>query len=142
MTRGQRLLVAMGLFAAGAVAAAWVAFLISQGLERADKWSSIAGFFGILVFGVAGLAVSLRERPNASNRQAISPGARASLSSGAAAGSRTDTSAGVESSPTDTLPTETKPSSGSIFHIDAKTAYTANEMTVYNDGSDDRKQQG
>lgn len=133
MTRGQRVLIAVGLFAAGAASAAWVVFLISQGLERADKWSSVGGFLGIVVFGVAGLVVSLRERHGTSNSQAVSTSA--DTSAGAAAGSRVGSSGAAEGPPTETMP-----SSGSVFHIDAETAYTAHEMTVYNDGSNDRKQ--
>lgn len=133
MVRGRRALIATGLFAAGAASTAWAAFLVSQGLDRADKWSSVAGFVGIVVFGVAGLVVSLRERQTTSNNRRILP--NASSNSGVVAGSRADSSVD-EGCPS----ADDKPSGGSVFHINAETAYTAHEMTVYNESSDDEKQ--
>jgi hypothetical protein len=132
MMPGRRVLIATGLFTAGAASAAWAAFLASQGLDRADKWSSVAGFVGIVAFGVAGLVVSLRERQNTSNNRAVSPDA--SINSRAVTGHKPDSSTVAEDPSA-----EDKPSGGSIFHINAETAYTAHEMTVYNDGSDDQK---
>jgi hypothetical protein len=48
--------------AAGLILCAWAAFLITQGLQRADSWSSIAAFAATVVFGVLGLLSGGRER--------------------------------------------------------------------------------
>jgi hypothetical protein len=124
---------AAGLLTGGAASAAWVAFLISQGLDRADKWSSVAAFLGIVIFGIPGLIVSLRERQNKDDDQGIP--SDGSANSSAATNSRANFGPGAEAPPI-----EEKPVGGSVFHINAETAYTAHEMTVYNDGADDKNQ--
>ena len=134
MRRGHRVLIAVGLLAAGAASATWAAFLISQGLER-PQMVKCRIIFGIVGFGIAGLVVSLRGQSEASTSQPVQPSA--STGTDAVADRRTDPSA-IAGRP----PAETKPSGGSVFNIDADTAYTAHEMTVYNDGPDKRKRQG
>lgn len=47
-------------FVAGVASALWVVFLISQGLEKADQWSSVAAFGGTVVFGILGLVMARR----------------------------------------------------------------------------------
>jgi hypothetical protein len=107
---------------------------ISQGLERADKWSSIAGFVGIVAFGVAGLAVSLRSHNETNTNRAVPPSAtRKSRADVDAEGDPSVVEVGSSS--------DDKPLGGSIFHIDTDTGYTAHEMTIYNDRPERRKRQ-
>jgi hypothetical protein len=47
--------VILGLLLAGA--GAWGVFLASQGLDKADKWSSVVGLFVATLLGVAGLVL-------------------------------------------------------------------------------------
>ena len=47
-------------FVAGVASALWVVFLIGQGLEKADQWSSVAAFGGTVVFGVLGVLMARR----------------------------------------------------------------------------------
>jgi hypothetical protein len=64
MTRRKWICLAVAMFAAGAVAAGWVVFLVRQGLDHADKWSSVLGVLLTVVFGVAGLLASRRSPPD------------------------------------------------------------------------------
>ncbi|MFJ8691131.1 hypothetical protein [Micromonospora wenchangensis] len=50
----------MAFFVAGAASALWAVFLISEGLDKADKWSSVAAFIGTVVLGVLGLVTARR----------------------------------------------------------------------------------
>jgi hypothetical protein len=63
MTRRKWIWLAVAMFVAGAVAASWAAFLVRQGLDHADKWSSIVGVLLTVVFGVAGLLATRHAGP-------------------------------------------------------------------------------
>jgi len=97
----RKVLVAIALFLAGAAIASWVMFLISQGLSRADQWSSVGGFIASVVLGASGLVIAWLALKQSRRETAI------------------------ETSPS--KPTST----GSVFHVKAKRdAYTAQDMTI------------
>lgn len=50
----------VALFVAGVASALWVVFLIGQGLDKADQWSSVAAFGGTIVFGILGVLMARR----------------------------------------------------------------------------------
>ncbi|MFI7081693.1 hypothetical protein ACIBO1_30830 [Micromonospora sp. NPDC049903] len=59
-------------FVAGLASALWAVFLVGQGLEKADQWSSVAAFGATVVFGVLSVLIARRSRHPAQERS--SPG--------------------------------------------------------------------
>jgi hypothetical protein len=62
-----------GAFLLGAISAGWTAFLISQGLDRADQWSSVAALAFTVFFGIAGLIIAATAGRAAAQARTASP---------------------------------------------------------------------
>jgi uncharacterized membrane protein len=54
--------------------ALWGFFLAKQGLDRADKWSSVVGMFASTLLGVAGLVMGWLGLRNAAGSSSAGPG--------------------------------------------------------------------
>jgi uncharacterized membrane protein len=55
VSRRAKWIVAVVLLACAGACASWARFLAEQGLEKADKWSSVMAGFAAIVLGVLGL---------------------------------------------------------------------------------------
>ncbi|TDB73183.1 hypothetical protein E1165_18110 [Micromonospora sp. KC723] len=58
MARARKVIIAVALAVFVVAAALWLVFLRRQGVDRADKWVTIVGFFVSTAVGLAGLAVA------------------------------------------------------------------------------------
>jgi hypothetical protein len=100
MARSTRLIIGAVLVGVGAIGAAGcIAFLIHEGLDRAEKWTSLVGMVMSIGLGVVGLVIAVRDRqrgtatPNPNNirvngsGEAVAKGAGSSAVSGLRAGS-------------------------------------------------------
>ncbi|MFG3558938.1 hypothetical protein ACGGAQ_31640 [Micromonospora sp. NPDC047557] len=118
MTRLRAAALAVACFLLGVASASWVAFLMWQGLDKSDKWSSVAGVMLTVAFGIGSLWASRR----GTDTQAAGPTSPATAE---------DPAASLASLPPAAGQAAPSPSGGSVFNVNATTAYNAHEMTVH-----------